>query len=325
MSRSRGFTLIELLVVIAIIGILAAILLPALARARESARRASCANNLKQWGIILKMYASESAGGRYPPMLARGNVQLVDCTTAALTPAGVEPFFLAAGPNTSAVYPEYLTDPNIVFCPSDAADAPRNLMTPGLNRSNFSEPCADRKQGLRAVDASYAYVGWVLDKVASTDPFNNFSLGGFVDLRLCPLQMGYLAFDLFLPALLNVSRFPEQADKDGDLSQWCADCGNGGGAAVYRLREGIERFLITDVNNPAASAQAQSTVFIMFDHVSDRPEGFNHVPGGSNVLYLDGHVSYVRYIPENPYGSGGSIAPVNAGVASVIGAVGFVY
>jgi len=91
-------------------------------------------------------------------------------------------------------------------------------------------------------------------------------------------------------------------DRDLDASgvSFYSGHGNGGSDTIHRLREGVERFMVTDINNPAATAMAQSTLPIMWDYVSVNVEEFSHIPGGSNVLFLDGHTEFKKY-PGNDF------------------------
>ncbi|MCC6697103.1 MAG: hypothetical protein IT365_15860 [Candidatus Hydrogenedentes bacterium] len=244
------------------------------------------------------------------------------------------------GINAEQLYPEYWTDPALSRCPSDAS-GDNVASSYGLESDFVAQIDRIRNSNGGTPDEKKACLNQKLSNPISY-LYNQFALRS--QSAIIDAQFGMFYSDLGVPgcgcdAPITYTFYnPGSASVDSSCPYIyqvrCAGkpvavdgMDQGGytyGGAIQidddgvtpltgkysHLKEGTERFFITDINNPAGSAQAQSTIFVMWDAyasgmdvISTTGGGtlrFNHIPGGSNVLYMDGHVEYVKLNEKAP-------------------------
>ncbi|MCC6695718.1 MAG: hypothetical protein IT365_08820 [Candidatus Hydrogenedentes bacterium] len=241
------------------------------------------------------------------------------------------------------IYPEYLTDVTVGQCPSAGRTAlyaqtdftaARNIMaacsavvtTEANTLRDTENPCfgKDPSHGLNGNAARDGVNCDVTPNACTPYPHTDIAKQGYTDMR------AYYYTGFFIPssqmgkpgasgladhaAIGNymqnrTSGYPSAPTEthmrwDNRNDSMTYTLPSGGSVTIARLREGIERFAITDINNPAGSATAQSDTIVSWDENRafeggggglDSPPRFNHLPGGVNILYMDGHVEFGKF------------------------------
>lgn len=197
------------------------------------------------------------------------------------------------------IYPEYMQDLETFVCPSDQDGQDRFTSGRWNVDGNPSLPF----NACRLDDLSYLYSPWPFSPIDyMLDPSDD-------NKEYLPGVTGSLNFLLAYAAKtdaiedLNAGGYtPEKEVEAREIAEEAFEFTHEvrGEVTLQRLREGIERFFITDINNPGASSKAQSELAILYDEVHGDAKHFSHVPGGGNVLYMDGHVEWLIYPSEYP-------------------------
>lgn len=319
-SRQRGFTLIELLVVISIIGVLVAMLLPAVQAAREAARRAQCTNNLKQIGLGLQNYVQ--AIGVFPP----GYVTTIDksildaCNQDAENQASVDlgsgwawgsmilpyleqqPVYNAINFDLSVAFHQNdtcsQTQMSVYLCASDSGPSvvpvfadPPDPKNPGtFNASHIIDSVS------RGNYVGMYGIGEICAQSGALDAPNNNGagpLGQHAGLFFRNSRVGFADITDGTSATIAVG------ERSHNLSYvtWTARSIGGWLGKTSTIEGGTDQFNVSpeecwaQILGPAGLEDGPRTINNPLAHVEDY---WSRHPGGANFLFADGSVRFLK-------------------------------
>ena len=274
--EKRGFTLIELLVVIAIVSILAAILFPVFAQAREKARQASCLSNERQLGVAARLYLDDNEGELFHHH--EGWV-LDDGTQVNDLPATADGCVGGGFGNSQAEKPwviffqPYLTSRQVAFCPSDASPRSRKLASDinGYNggiQNVDDEPPADSEQAM-AEQEHLNLQSYLLNSIF-THKSCRYALEGALSGFATDAALNRLAD----PNVILFSERNSEAMNAPDNAEYGS------------------------VNQDDYDTWAGEATLVRWGHGKYGDQGwigYNRHNGGANYIFADGHVKWMRW------------------------------
>ncbi len=264
---SIRMTNFEFCVVMVLCGVFLLLLLPSCTQFSANKRKAQCVVQLKQIGLMLQAYASEHQGV-YPPIQRRIGAGCSKKNTSV---------FMMDGPS---MYPEYLNDPALLLCPDDTTGKRDFERGAWEGASGEFDPCL-------LGNLSYVYMGWSMppESIMPGTPESFFSA--------------------YCKTLSGIMRNGAIEDLDADFT---VDLEDGKSFTVRRLGDGASSYKQSERSSQVGNGgDIRAQIPVMFDNFGIVPPGtnstiimFNHLPGGSNVLYLDGHVEFAQFPTEFP-------------------------